>query len=169
LGKKSTVQAGQKKAKRTERVIIRVTPEEKETIQAIAQTYGRSVAETVRKAALGERMLLPLTDEQTNQWRTIRKHAVTMNMAIARLYKAHKRLEAKGVGGELDGRDLDEELAQILAMTDRIEARMGDVRAYVMEISHLILGQWDIDDRGVPDFSQENAPNWPEWRDDDAS
>jgi len=166
---KPNAQAGQKKAKRTERVIIRVTPEEKETIQAIAQTCGRSVAETVRKAALGERMLFPMTDEQMGQWRTIRKHAVTMNMAIDRLYKAHKRLEAKGVGGELDGRDLDEELAQVLAIADRIETRMGDVRAYVMEISHLILGQWDIDDRGVSDFSRENAPNWPEWRDDDAS
>ena len=147
MAENSTYKTRHETAQRTERILIRVTPEEKAEIEETARIFEQSIAETVRKAALNVRMASPPSAENFEQWKTMGKVSQTINMFLRHLHRAHQRLDEKEVSGRLGKRDLGEELAQVLAIATHYEAKMEELIPVIVEIRELLIDQWEENKR----------------------
>ena len=147
MAKSSTYKTRHESQKRTIRVEITLTPEEKAQIDAEAKRYGRTVADTIRRGALGVRMASPPSAENLEQWRTMGKISQTINMFLRHLHRAHQRLDEKEVSGTLGKRDLSEELANVLSIATHYEAKMEELIPVIVEIRELLIDQWEENKR----------------------
>ena len=147
MAKSPTYKTRHETAQRTERLVIRVTPEEKAEIEETARIFEQSIAETVRKAALNVRMASPPSAENFEQWKTMGKVSQTINMFLRHLHRAHQRLDEKEVAGTLGKRDLSEELANVLSIATHYEAKMEELIPVIVEIRELLIDQWEENKR----------------------
>ena len=147
LAKNLTYKTRHESQKRTIRVEITLTPDEKAQIDEQAKRYGRSVADTIRRGALGVRMASPPSAENFEQWKTMGKVSQTINMFLRHLHRAHQRLDEKEVSGRIGKRDLSAELEKILSIAEHYEAKMEELIPVIVEIRELLIDQWEENKR----------------------
>lgn len=139
--KKKRYHVRHESAKRTKRIEVRVTEDEYETIKSRADEGGYSVADMMRRFALGQVISTPPSAENTAQWAKLGKHAHALNQSVRMLYRVLDELKEV----EEEGKRAEKKYALYLSRVERrskvmrevIEEAAKDIR----ELRGILIGE----------------------------
>lgn len=139
--KKKRYHVRHESAQRTKMLTVRVTEEEHRIITERAEEHGYSVADMMRRFALGQVISTPPSAENRTQWVALGKHAHTLNQAVRMLYRVLEALEEV----EEEGKRAEKKYALYLSRVERrskvmrevIEEAAKDIR----ELRGILIGE----------------------------
>lgn len=121
-----------KSPKRTQRIELRVTPEEGEAIRAKATELELSVADAVRRAALELEVIKPPSVENLSQWRELGHLGFKLHRSVDLLTRVVEQLEGDGDGS------VDPRVAQALGEPGELRDLAAQIEAQVQELGPVL-------------------------------